>query len=275
MTTQPRPTRPLALITGASAGIGAAFAERLAHDQYDLIIVARRKERLDDLAKKLHASQHVNVEAMAADLTKPDELRDVEKRAEGAALDLLINNAGFGGYMPFVSLDPDRAEELIRLQVIAVTRLTRAALPGMVTRGRGAIINVSSRLAFSGTMPSPPLPKRAVYAATKSYINTFSEILQSELEGTGVKVQALCPGVVKTEFHEQMGMDLSRIPPEIIMKPEDIVEASLAGLKLDEVICVPALDDPMLIAQIQESRGRLLEHSSGNTPAKRYKASGG
>lgn len=275
MTTQPPPTRPLALITGASAGIGAAFAERLAHDQYDLIIVARRKERLDALAKKLHQSQHVNVEAIAADLTKPDELRDVEKRAEGAALDLLINNAGFGGYMPFVSLDPDRAEELIRLQVIAVTRLTRAALSGMVSRGRGAIINVSSRLAFSGTMPSPPLPKRAVYAATKSYINTFSEILQNELEGTGVKVQALCPGVVKTEFHERMGMDMSHIPPEIIMKPEDIVEASLAGLKLDEVICVPALDDPMLIAQIQESRGRLLEHSSGNTPAKRYKASGG
>jgi uncharacterized protein len=270
MTVQPPPTRPLALITGASSGIGAAFAERLAHDQYDLIIVARRKERLDELAKRLHQSQHVNVEAIAADLTKPDELRDVEKRAEGAALDLLINNAGFGGYMPFISLDPDRAEELIRLQVIAVTRLTRAALPGMISRGHGSIINISSRLAFSGTMPSPPLPKRAVYAATKSYINTFSEILQNELEGTGVKVQALCPGVVKTEFHERMGMDMSRIPPEIVMKPEDIVEASLAGLKLDEVICVPALDDPTIIAQIQESRGRLLEHSSSNTAAKRY-----
>jgi len=269
MSTQPT-SRPLALITGASAGIGTAFAERLARDQYDLILVARRKERLDDLAKRLHQSQHVNVEVMAADLTKPDELRAVEKRAEDAALELLINNAGFGGYMPFVSLDPDRAEELIRLQVIAVTRVTRAALPGMVSRGRGAIINVSSRLAFSGTLPSPLLPKRAVYAATKAYINTFSEILQNELDGTGVKVQALCPGIVRTEFQERVGMDISRLPAEMIMTAEAVVEASLAGLRLDEVICVPALDDPGLLAQIQESRGRLLEHSGGNTPAKRY-----
>lgn len=274
MTTTQPPSRPRALITGASAGIGAAFAERLAHDQYDLILVARRKERLDALAKKLHTSQHVNVEAIAADLTKPEELRIVEKRAEDTPLDLLINNAGFGGYMPFASLDPDRAEELIRLQVIAVTRVTRAALPGMISRGHGAIINVSSRLAFSGTMPSPPLPKRAVYAATKAYINTFSEILQNELDGTGVKVQALCPGIVRTEFHERMGMDMSHLPAEMIMLPEAIVEASLAGLRLDEVICIPALDDPMLLAQIQESRGRLLEHSGGNTVSKRYKASG-
>jgi hypothetical protein len=183
---------------------------------------------------------------------------------------LLVNNAGFGGYMPFVTLDPDRAEELIQLQVVAVTRLTRAALPGMSARGRGAIINVSSRLALSATLASPPLPKRATYAATKAYINTFSQLLQSELEGTGVRVQALCPGLVQTEFHERVGMDAGRFPATAVMKPEDVVAASLAGLRLGEVICVPALDDPSLLTQMQESERRVFELSRSGTVAMRY-----
>ena len=173
-------THPRAFVTGASSGIGAAFAERLARDRYNLVIIARRRERLEALAQRLQQSQHVSVEVLAADLTQPDQLRAVEKRvAEDAALELLVNNAGFGGYMPFVTLDPNRAEELIRLQVLAVTRLTRAALPGMVARGHGTIVNVSSRLAFSAPLPSPPLPKRAVYAATKAFINTFTQILHN------------------------------------------------------------------------------------------------
>src|SRR5262245_12763123 len=170
--------RPRALVTGASSGIGAAFAERLAHDHYDLIIVARRRERLETLAQRLQQKHSITVEALAADLTQPGDLQAVEQRiVADPALELLINNAGFGGYMSFAGLDPDRAEELIRLQVVAVTRLTRAALPGMIKRSRGAIINVSSRLALSASLSSPPLPKRAVYAATKAYINTFSQIL--------------------------------------------------------------------------------------------------
>jgi len=260
-------------VTGASSGIGAAFAERLARDQYDLVIVARRRERLEALAQRLQADQHVTVEVLAADLTQPDQLRAVEKRIAGdAALELLVNNAGFGGYMPFVALDPDRAEELIRLQVLAVTRLTRAALPGMVARGHGAIINVSSRLAFSAALPSPPLPKRAVYAATKAFINTFTQILHNELEGTGVRVQALCPGVVRTKFHERMGMDPARLPAGAITMPEAIVEASLAGLRLGEVICVPALDDPGLLPQLQESQRQVLEHSGSGAVAGRYQS---
>ncbi len=264
--------RPRALVTGASSGIGAAFAERLARDQYDLIVVARRRERLEALAQRLHEHHHVTAEVLVADLTQPDQLHTVESRiAEDTALELLVNNAGFGGYMPFIALDPDRAEELIRLQVVAVTRLTRAALPGMVARGHGAIINVSSRLAFSAALSSPTMPKRATYAATKAYINTFTQILHDELAGTGVRVQALCPGVVRTEFHERMGQDPSRIPAAIVMSPEDIVEASLAGLRLGEVICVPALDDPSLVAQIQQDERQLWEHSNGNTIARRYR----
>ncbi len=205
--------RPRALVTGASSGIGAAFAERLARDQYDLIVVARRRDRLSELAQRLQETHHIHVEVMAIDLARPDELRTVEQRiSEDAALEFLINNAGFGGYMPFTTLDPDRAEELIHVQVLAVTRLTRAALPGMIARGHGAIINVSSRLAFTGSLASPPLPKRAVYAATKAYINTFTQILHDELQGTGVKVQALCPGVVATEFHEKSGHQSGAVP---------------------------------------------------------------
>jgi uncharacterized protein len=265
-------TRPRALVTGASSGIGASFAERLAHDGYDLIIVARRRDRLEVLAQSLQASHQVHVEVLVADLSKSDSLRTVEdKIAEDSNLEILVNNAGFGGYIPFVELDPDQAEEQINLQVVAVTRLTRAALPGMLARKHGAIINVSSRLAFSGAMGSAQMPKRATYAGTKAYINTFSQLVQSEIEGSGVQVQALCPGLVETEFHSHVGTDTSRLPAGMVMKPEDVVEASLAGLKLGEVICVPALEDASLLTQIQESEKKFFETSRMGILAQRYK----
>jgi short-subunit dehydrogenase len=185
---------------------------------------------------------------------------------------MLINNAGFGGYKPFSELDPDQAEELINLKVLAVTRLTRAALPGMLARGHGSIINVSSRLAFSAPLGSAQMPKRAVYAGANAYINTFSQLVQSELEGTGVQVQALCPGVVATEFHFHVGTDTSRFPPGIVMKAEDLVDASLKGLKMGEVICIPAMEDIELLNQIQESQKRFFENSRGGTSATRYRS---
>jgi len=265
--------RKHALVTGASSGLGAAFAERLGHDHYDLILVARRLDRLEALAERLQQNQSVTVDVLKADLTQSNELQAIEKRiAEAPALNMLVNNAGFGGYMPFVSLDPDRAEELIRLQVVAVTRLTRAVLPGMIARGQGAVINVSSRLAFSAMIPSPPLPKRATYAATKAYINTFTQILANELEGTGVRVQALCPGVVQTDFHQQVGIDPTSYPASIVMTPEDVVEASLAGLARGEVICVPALDDPNLLRQFDESQRHLFDQSRSGSIAERYRS---
>jgi len=266
-------SRPYALVTGASSGLGAAFAERLARDGYDLMIVARRGDRLEALAESLRASHQGNVEVITADLSRPAEIVQVEQRiAEADRLELLVNNAGFGGYMPFVELDPDRATELINLKVLAVTRLTRAALPGMIARRRGSVINVSSRLAFSAPLGSTQLPKRATYAGANAYINTFSQLLQSELEGTGVQVQALCPGVVETEFHERVGIDPNRYPAAIVMKPEEVVQASLAGLKLGEVICVPALEDIDLLTQVQESQKRFFEQSRTGNLATRYKA---
>lgn len=270
-------TRPYArghaLVTGASSGIGAAFAERLAHDGYDLTIVARRRERLDSLAEQLQSNHQMNVEVIVTDLSKPDEIFSLEKEiAENERLELLVNSAGFGGYMPFVELDPDKATELINLKVLAVTRLTRAALPGMLARGHGAIVNVSSRLAFSGSMGSAQLPKRAVYAGANAYINTFSQLVQSELEGTGVQVQALCPGLVETEFHEHVGTSTSRFPAAIVMKPEDVVQASLTGLKLGETICVPVLEDQGLLTQIHEEEKRFFEQSRSGSLAARYKS---
>jgi short-subunit dehydrogenase len=266
-------TRPRALVTGASAGLGQAFAERLARDGYDLVVVARRRDRLEELAQRLRESHGIAVQVLQADLTQPAELRAVETEAAGdERLGLVVNNAGFGGYMPFIMLDPDRAEELIRLHVVATTRLTRAALPGMVARGRGAIVNVASVLGFSASVPaSVPLPKRAVYAACKSYIISFAELLHQDLEGTGVHVQALCPGLVGgTEFHDAIpGFDISRRPTPPL-GPDDVVTAALAGLRLGEVICVPGLDDPDQLAQIGERERALVARAATGRLASRY-----
>lgn len=265
-------SRPHALVTGASAGIGTAFAERFAKDGYDVILVARRQDRLEELARQLQEQYSVQIKVLAADLSKPGDIRSVEKYIlDDSNLEILVNNAGFGAYMPFAQLEPDRAEELINVQVLAVTRLTRAALTGMVARGKGAIINVSSRLALSAPLSSPPLPKRATYAGTKAFINTFTQILANELEGTGVKVQALCPGLVRTEFHQVVGADSSRFPPNIVMEPDELVSASLAGLQLGEVICIPALDDPQWLSQLDDVKRKTLEHSNSGKAAERYK----
>lgn len=262
---------PRALVTGASSGIGAAFSERLARDHYDLVIVARRRERLEELAQSIRKNKNVAVEVIVADLTRPEELHNLERQiAEDLALELLINNAGFGDYNPFIMVDPDRAEEMISLQVAAVTRLMRAALPNMVARGRGAIINVSSRLAFSAKLPSPPLPKCAIYGATKAYVKVLTQMVHKELEGTGVRVQALCPGLVQTEFHEKVGIDSKKFPAGMVMKPGDVVEASLAGLAAGEVVCIPTLDDPGLFTQIDEGERQVWERSTGSALAKRY-----
>jgi uncharacterized protein len=248
-----------ALITGASSGIGAAFAEQLARNHFDLILVARRRGRLDELAAQLQKQHSIKAEILAADLTKSDELRKVEQRAaQDPPVSLLINNAGFGGYKPFVQQDPDHAEEQIQLQVLAVTRLTMAVLPGMISRKEGAIINVSSRLAFSSSMPSPPLPPRVTYAATKTYINTFTQLLASELTGTGVRVQALCPGLVKSEFHGGT-LDYSQFPPGAVMMPEAVAAASLESLERGDLFCLPGVRDISALSEIDQLNTRLLQ----------------
>ncbi len=259
--------RQWALVTGASSGIGRAFAERLATDGYDLILVARRRDRLDELAARL-GTQNARAEVLPADLSDGEVLRTVEKRIAGEReLALLVNNAGFGGYGPFVESDPDLAERQIALHATALVRLTRAALPGMVARGNGAIINVASMLAFSGPAKMPFL-KRATYAGTKSFVVTFTQVLQHELEGTGVKVQALCPGLVRTEFHDKLGGRPSGLP---VLEAADVVAASLAGLALDEVVCIPAMADPALLEAVNEAEQHLMGEVRSSTVAARYR----
>lgn len=252
-----------ALVTGASSGIGAAFVRRLARDGYGVIAVARRRERLEALAQEIRDGAGIGVEVLAADLTDPAGLHAVETRIRTAGrLEMLVNNAGFSGYMPFVELDPDRAETLLRLQIVAPTRLTRAALPGMIARG-GTVINVSSLLAFSAPVAGGPLPKRVTYAAAKAYLNAFTMLLHNELQGTGVRLQALCPGVVETEFHsdaERAGLASAGVRAA---KPEEIVKASLAGLRLGELICVPTLEDASLIARHEDSARAILQSGRG------------
>ena len=222
--------RPVALITGASSGIGETFARALAARGYDLILVARRKERLEALAREL------NAEVLVADLTKDAELKLVEDRIAAADnLELLVNNAGFGALGRFWEADLDGQDQMHRLHVLATMRLTHAALKGMVARKSGGVINVASVAGFVQS------PGSTSYGATKRWMNGFTEGLYLELKSIGspVKVQALCPGFTYSEFHDVAGMDRGTIPASLWMKAEDVVAASLRGLDRGDLFVIP------------------------------------
>ncbi|MGO9097394.1 MAG: SDR family NAD(P)-dependent oxidoreductase [Bryobacteraceae bacterium] len=221
---------PLALVTGASSGIGATFARALARRGYGLVLVARRKDRLEALAREL------NGEALPADLTNAAELKLVEDRIAAAEdLELLVNNAGFGAMGRFWEADLDGQDRMHRLHVDATVRLTHAALRGMVARGRGGVINVSSVAGFVQS------PGSTSYGATKRWMNAFTEGLYLELKSAGspVKVQALCPGFTYSEFHDVAGMDRNLIAKSLWLRAEDVVEASLGGLARGDLFVIP------------------------------------
>ena len=202
----------LGFVTGASSGVGEGFACRLAADGWDLAITARRGDRLRALAERLAGEYGVRVQTHVADLTDPGDLARLERVVAAAGPDLLVNNAGFAGYREFCEVDPEVISDLVAVHVMAITRLARTAVPAMVARGSGAIINVASLLAVSGSLPAQPLPYRAVYAAAKAFQLTFTQALAGELAGTGVQVQACCPGLVDTEFHAPPGRDPAAAP---------------------------------------------------------------
>jgi len=258
----------MAVVTGASSGIGDAYARRLAADGNDLVLVARRGDRLDDLAGTLRAEHDVEVHTIAADLGDPDELRRVCGTVEDARPDLLVNNAGLAHYKPFADLPEDEARELVEVNALAPVLLSRAAVTGMVERGRGAIVNVASLLAFSAPVRSPHLPQRAVYAATKSFLVTFSRILATEVRDRGVVVQVVCPGTVRSEFHSRQGMDTSRVPR---MEPDQVVEASLADLAAGLEVSVPGLEDLAALEQMDGATGGLLGAALATELAGRYR----
>ncbi len=260
----------LGFVTGASSGVGEAFADRLAADGWDLNITARRGDRLRALARQLTEQHGVRVDAHTADLTDPGDLAGLERAVAAAEPDLLVNNAGFGGYREFARVDPHVVSDLISVHVLAVTRLTRAAMPAMIARGSGAIINLASLLAYSGPVPPQPLPYRATYAAAKAFQVTFTQALAGELAGTGVQVQACCPGLVDTEFHALAGRDLTAIPFPV-MRPGEVVSAALAGLRTGEVICVPGLADLSMIDAVSQAQQALLMTAVSSPLAGRYR----
>jgi short-subunit dehydrogenase len=259
--------RPLALVTGASSGIGWAFAERLAQDGFDLVVVARRRERLEDLKRRLEDSHEVSVEVLATDLSTEGGMEAVEEKAAGPRLATVIDNAALAYYMPFLELPPDKAAELARLNALGPLRLIRAALPGMVERGRGTLVSVATNLVFSPTVDAPTLPQRTVYVATKTFLYTLIRLLATELSGTGVRLQVLCPPIVRTEFHTRQGLDMSDRPR---LEPEEVVQASMRGLELGETVCVPALEDLDKLERRDEAERDLLFAGLGGELAARY-----
>jgi short-subunit dehydrogenase len=221
---------PTALITGATAGIGAAFARRLAADGFDLVLLARNEERLTQTAKDLHDRYAINTETVVADLASEEGLLAAEERVR-KGVDLLVNNAGFGNKGTF--LDVSLSDELTMLKVHceAVLRLTYAALPGMIERGRGGIINVSSAAAFAS---------RGTYGASKAWVVSFSQGVAQDIAAKGnVKVLALCPGFVHTEFHERAQMDISGIPGFMWLDKDKVVDTGLRDLRRGLVVSIP------------------------------------
>ena len=223
------------LVTGASSGIGMAFARRLAARGDDLVIVARNEGRLKELADEIQSGLRRDVEVLPADLTLADDLSRVETRLndDDRPIDLLVNNAGFGTAGRFVELPVGREDEEIRLNVLALMRLSHAALDGMVRRGHGGVINVSSIGGFQ------PGARNATYSATKAFVTSFSEALHEELRGTGVKLLALCPGFTRTEFQERGGFDTEKIPKRAWQTPETVVDAALAAYGKGKALCIP------------------------------------
>ncbi len=223
-----------ALITGASVGIGAAFARRLAADGYDLILTARNTERLNQNAAALREHYGVTVEVLPANLATSEETARVETRLAdtGRPVDMLVNNAGFSTGKSFLGGDIEAEERMLNVLVRAVLRLSSAALPGMVKRGQGAIVNIASIAAYVpwGT-----------YGAAKAWVTSFSEGLYREVAGTGVKILAVCPGATRTEFQQRAGLDFGGIPPWMWLTAEQVVDSTLKGLRRGATVITPSV----------------------------------
>ncbi len=237
-----------AMVTGASSGIGAAFARTLAAEGTDLVVVARDAARLDELAVELHDAHGVRVEVLAADLSSPVSRAAVEKRLADAdaPVDLLVNNAGFGTAGHFVDLPVAREEQQVQLNVVAVLRLTSVALAGMVARGRGNVVNVASIAAFL------PAPDSATYAATKAFVCSFTESLHDELHGTGVCATASVPGFTRTEFQARADWaEQDHVPEFAWLDPLDVARASLDGAAAGRARVVPGAGYKALVGTAQ------------------------
>jgi short-subunit dehydrogenase len=239
----PEGTRPLAVVTGASAGIGKEFCERLAARGYDLVVVARDGNRLEALKTALEQRHGIEVEVFPADLTIDTDVSLLADRlARSPRLALLVNNAGFGTRGSLADASPSQQEAMLQLHVMAPMRLTQAALPVLLKNRQGAIVNVSSVASFIYSAFN------VNYCATKAYLTRFSEGLAAELSGTGVQIQALCPGFTRSEFHQRMELDTTEIPAWMWMSAGKVVETSIRALERRRpVVCIPGLRYKLLV----------------------------
>jgi short-subunit dehydrogenase len=258
-------SKGLAVVTGASSGIGAVYADRLARRGYDLLLIARNRERIDELAKRLASETRRKVEILAADLTDATDLAEVERTLrENSRITLLVNNAGLGATASLVNSNLEDMRRMISLNVEALTRLTYAVVPRFAERGNGVIINIASIVAIA------PERLNAVYGGTKAFVLAFSQSLRHELANTGVLVQVVLPGATATDFWEKAGKPVERLPQEIVMSAEDMVDASLSGLDQGEFVTIPALPDLKQWQSFEAARQALLPNLSRAKPADRY-----
>ena len=258
-------TMGTALITGASAGIGAIYADRLAKRGYDLILVARNGSRLTALAQRLKNETGRLVEPVTADLNSKADLTRIESTLRtNANITLLVNNAGVGAAAPLLGSDIEKMDEMIRLNISALTRLTYAAAPGFVTRAGGTIINISSSVAIS------PETLNGVYGGSKAFVLAFSQSLQHELGPKGVRIQAVLPGATATEFWDTAGLPVHNLPANIVMSAADLVDAALAGLDQGETVTIPSLPDLAEWDKFDAARRAMSTRLSITAPAHRY-----
>lgn len=256
-----------ALVTGASSGIGAVYADRLARRGFDLILVARNRKRLEALAAKLVRETGRKVEVLPADLMSRKDIAQVEATLRTRSdITMLVNNAGVGAAAPLLASDVDKMEEMIALNVSVLTRLTYAAVPGFVARGAGTLVNIASIVAIS------PETLNGVYGGSKAFVLALSQSLQHELKGKGVRVQAVLPGATVTEFWEVAGLPMEHLPSGILMSADDMVDASLAGLDQGEQVTIPALPDLAEWDAFDAARRAMSGRLSAPRPAQRYRA---
>ncbi|NMV40167.1 SDR family NAD(P)-dependent oxidoreductase [Ralstonia insidiosa] len=254
-----------ALITGASSGIGAVYADRLARRGYDLILVARNRDRLAALADRITNDTQRSVEIVDADLNDRTALAAVEtKLKQDASITLLVNNAGVGTHTPLLDSDVDAMTRMIDLNVTALTRLTYAAVPGFVARGKGALINIASIVAIR------PEQLNGVYGGSKAFVLAFSQSLHHELADKGVQVQAVLPGATATDFWQIGGLPLEHLPKEIVMSATDMVDAALVGFDQHELVTIPSLQPREEWDAYEAARQAMFSHLSSATPAARY-----
>ncbi|ACI50778.1 short-chain dehydrogenase/reductase SDR [Gluconacetobacter diazotrophicus PA1 5] len=259
-------SRKTALVTGASSGIGAAYADRLARRGYDLVLVARNVERMEELARSLTAETARRVVVIGADLTKSEDVARIEHRLrDDCAIDLLVNNAGMALTGNVLTAPASDVERLIALNVTAPTRLATVAGNAFAERGHGAIVNVASVLALVSEMLD------GAYNGSKAYLLTFSRWLGLQLGPKGVYVQALLPAVTRTEVWERSGVDIGMFPPQVVMDVYDLVDAALVGFDRREDVTIPPLADEVQWKAYDEARLALQPGFQNGTPALRYR----